>query len=111
METVAGTGTDGYGGPATEALLNNPSGVAVNAAGYVFVADWANHRIRRIAPNGAIATFAGTGAQGYDGDGGPAVEAELLAASGVTVDATGRVYIADSGSHRVRVVDLAEGCQ
>ena len=114
IETIAGTGTDGYGsdgGPATDALLNNPSGVSVSAAGYVFVADWANHRIRRIAPNGTIVTFAGTGANGLGGDGGPAVEAQLLGPSGVTVDAMGRVYIADSGSHRVRVVDLAEGCQ
>ena len=113
IETFAGTGVAGFsgdGGPATDAQVENPSGVAVSAAGYVFVADWANHRIRRIAPDGTIATFAGTGAQGFGGDGGPAVEAELLAASGVTVDAMGRVYIADSGSHRVRVVDLAEGC-
>ena len=114
IETIAGTGTEGYGGdggPAIEALFDNPSGVAVSAAGYIFVADWGNHRIRRIAPDGTIVTFAGTGVGGYGGDGGAAVQAQLLASSGVTVDAMGRVYIADASSHRVRVVDLAEGCR
>ena len=114
IETVAGTGTEGYGGdggPATEALLDYPFGVAVSGAGYVFVADWGNDRIRRIAPDGAIATFAGTGVEGYGGDGGAAVEAQLLGPSGVMVDAMGRVFIADTGSHRVRVVDLAVGCR
>ncbi|MCZ0952873.1 MAG: leucine-rich repeat domain-containing protein [Rhodospirillaceae bacterium] len=114
IETVAGTGIEGYGGdggPATGALLNYPSGVAVSGAGYVFVADWGNHRIRRIAPDGMIVTFAGTGVDGYGGDGGAAVQAQLRGPSGVTVDAIGRVYIADSNSHRVRVVDLAEGCR
>ncbi|MDD9998867.1 MAG: hypothetical protein OXQ89_14085 [Rhodospirillaceae bacterium] len=112
--TVAGTGMGGYGGdggPATEALLNNPTGVAVTGAGYVFVADWGNDRIRRIAPDGTIVTFAGTGVEGYGGDGGAAVQAQLLDPSGVTVDAMGRAYIADTSSHRVRVVDLAEGCR
>jgi len=114
IETVAGTGMGGYGGdggPATEALLNNPTGVAVTGAGYVFVADWGNDRIRRIAPDGMIVTYAGTGVEGYGGDGGAAVQAQLLDPSGVTVDAMGRVYIAETSSHRVRVVDLADGCR
>ena len=114
IETFAGTGEGGYGGDggsATEAQLLNPTGVAVSGAGYVFVADWGNERVRRIAPDGTIATFAGTGVQGYGGDGGAAVQAQLYGPSGVTVDAMGRVYIADTSSHRVRVVDLAEGCR
>lgn len=114
ITTIAGTGAEGYGGdggPATAAQLDSPSGVAVNSAGYVFVADWGNHRIRRIAPDGTIVTFAGTGMDGLGGDGGPAVAAQLYSPSGVTVDAQGRVYIADQSSHRLRVVDLAEGCR
>ena len=114
IETIAGTGTEGYGGDggeATAAHLNNPAGIAVNSAGYVFVADWGNHRIRRIAPDGTIETFAGTGVSGLGGDGEPAIATQLLSPSGVTVDAEGRVYIADQSSHRVRVVDLAEGCR
>ena len=114
ITTIAGTGTEGYGGDggeATAAHLNNPSGVAVSGAGYVFVAEFANHRIRRIAPDGTIETFAGTGVSGLGADGGPAIAAQLLQPSGVTVDPQGRVYIADQSSHRVRVVDLAEGCR
>ena len=64
-----------------------------------------------VGPDGMIETFAGTGVNGLGGDGGPAIDAQLLNPSGVTVDAMGRVYIADSGSHRIRVVELADPCR
>ncbi|MCY3604482.1 MAG: leucine-rich repeat domain-containing protein [Gammaproteobacteria bacterium] len=114
IETFAGTGTAGYsgdGGAATEAQIDQPAGLAVSAAGYVFIADWGDHRIRRVAPSGIIETFAGTGVGGTGGDGGLAVEAQLARPSGVAVDASGNVYIADSGSHRVRVVELPDSCR
>jgi len=78
--TVAGTGVAGFsgdGGPAAAAQLNLPYGLAVDAAGNLYVADLGNSRIRRIAPDGAISTYAGGGNSGANGDGGPAVSASL----------------------------------
>ena len=110
ITTLAGTGAEGYagdGGPATEARLRYPGGVAVDAAGNVYVADWGNQRIRRIDASGTITTLAGTGARGYAGDGGPATEARLRIPRGVAVDAAGNVYVADEGNHRVRKIDAS----
>ena len=108
IDTFAGTGTIGFagdGGPAKEARLNRPYDVAADAWGYVYVADRNNHRIRRIAPDGTISTIAGTGVAGYSGDGGPATAAQLRQPSGVAVDASGYVYVADTQNHRVRRID------
>ena len=108
ITTVAGTGDPGYGGdggPATDASLNAPGGVAVDAGGNLYVGDASNHRVRRIDPSGTITTVAGTGEPGYGGDGGPAAAAELYSPDGVAVDAAGNLYIADTGNHRVRRVD------
>ncbi len=108
IDTLAGTGVAGFGGDggfAIDAQLNSPFDVAVDAAGYVYVADWVNHRIRRIGPDGTIETFAGTGVAGYGGDGGPAHRpggAQLNGPIGVAVDAAGYVYIADHATHRIR---------
>ena len=105
ITTFAGTGESGFGGdggPAVEAQLNNPAGVAVDRAGYVYIADSGNHRIRRVDLSGTITTLAGTGASGFSGDGGPAVEAQLYDPSGVAVDGAGNIYIADTGNHLVR---------
>ena len=107
--TFAGTDEHGYGGdggPATEAQLNFPSGVAVDAVGHVYVADNGNHRIRRIAPDGTIDTIAGTGQQGFSGDGGAGSDARLFLPDGVAVDAAGYVYVADLGNHRIRRIAL-----
>jgi uncharacterized protein (TIGR03437 family) len=105
--TVAGIGTAGFSGDlnrATSAALNSPRGVAVDASGNLYIADSLNSRIRRVAANGAIATVAGSGRIGYSGDGGPATNASLFFPSGVAVDATGNVYIADTQSSAVRMI-------
>ncbi|KAA0233219.1 MAG: Virginiamycin B lyase [Acidimicrobiales bacterium] len=108
VSTVAGTGQTGYsgdGGPATEATLNGPAGVAVGEDGTVFVAERDGNRVRRISPDGTISTVAGTGRAGFSGDGGPASEAELALPSYLAIGPDGALYIADTGNNRVRRVD------
>ena len=107
ITTIAGNGTFGYsgdGGAATAAELNNPTGVAVDASGNVYIADRNNNRIRKINTSGIISTFAGTGTAGYSGDDGVAKNAELYLPTGVAVDALGNVYIADYFNSRIREV-------
>ena len=91
-----------YGGPAVEAELYNPAGVAVDGAGNLYIADASNNGIRKVDSTGTITTIAGTGELGFSGDGGPAVEAELRNPRGVAVDSAGNVYIADTGNRRIR---------
>ncbi len=108
ITTVAGNGAVGYSGdndPATTAKLNAPAGVAVDSAGNLYIADSANHRIRKVDPAGTITTVAGTGAAGFAGDNGPAASARLNNPSGVALDSAGNLYIADFNNHRVRRVD------
>ncbi|AGY58927.1 hypothetical protein [Gloeobacter kilaueensis] len=108
IETIAGTGVAGYsgdGGPAKQAQLSDPAGVAVDNRGNVLVADSANNRIRSIDPDGKIRTLAGTGTEGFSGDGSPARRAKLSFPWSVTVDATGRILIADTGNNRIRSID------
>ena len=113
ITTIAGTGESGFngdGGPATQALLWGPTGVAVDLAGDIYIADTDNRRIRRVdATTGTITTIAGTGVQDHSGDGGPATLALLWGPTGVAVDLAGNVYIADTNSHRIRKVDAATG--
>jgi uncharacterized repeat protein (TIGR03803 family) len=107
ITTVAGNGTNGYsgdGGAATNASLNNPSGVAVDAAGNLFIADGNNYRVRVVDTNGNITTMAGGGTN-YPGDGGMATNASLGYPWGVSVDAARNVYIADSWNNIIRRVD------
>jgi RHS repeat-associated protein len=107
ITTVAGTGTRGFsgdGGPATEAELFGPRGAAVGPDGSVFIADTGNNRIRRVGPDGTITTVAGTGTNGYSGDGGPATEAQLYGPSDVAIGADGSIYIADTITDRIRYV-------
>ncbi|MGQ9525928.1 MAG: NHL domain-containing protein [Armatimonadota bacterium] len=107
VTTVAGTGKPGFsgdGGPAVQAQLAFPTGLAVDAEGNLYIADTDNQRIRKVARDGTISTVAGNGNQGFSGDGGPAVEAELVSPTGVAVDASGNLYIGDFGNSRVRVV-------
>jgi len=95
----------GDGGPATSASLSAPQGVAVDATGNLYITDTDNNRVRMVNPQGIISTLAGVGqAIGSLGDGGPAVNAQIIVPTGVAVDAYGDVYIADTGDSRVRVV-------
>jgi uncharacterized protein (TIGR03437 family) len=107
--TLAGNGISGFSGDglqAASAQLNGPQGVAVDSAGNVYIADTANNRVRRVAPNGVITTVAGTGAAGVSGDGGLAVNALVGNPVAVATDSVGNVYIAD-GSARVRKLFLS----
>ena len=106
ISTVAGNGTQGFSGdngPATSAQLNAPSNVAVDSAGNIYMADKFNNRIRKVV-NGVITTVAGNGTAGFGGDNGLATSAVLSGPAGLTVDATGRVYFADTGNNRIRVL-------
>ncbi len=114
IATVAGDGTAGFtgdGGPATHARLNEPYGVVIDAAGDVFFADRFNRRVRRVdARSGTITTLAGDGSKTYSGDGGPATRAGMVEPNGVALDPGGRrLFIADVGDNRIRVVDLSSG--
>jgi sugar lactone lactonase YvrE len=107
ITTVAGEGAAGYsgdGGAATTASLNAPNDVAVDAAGNLFIADFANFRIRKVGTNGIITTVAGRGTRAYSGDGGAATSASLSGVEGVKVDAAGNLFIADTGNNRIRKV-------
>ena len=110
ISTVAGSGGFGYsgdGGAATNAEMRYPHGVAVDGAGNIYIADVTNHSIRKVDSAGNISTVAGTGTDGYSGDGGAATSAELASPTGVSVDGSGNLYIAYSNNHRVRKVDIA----
>ena len=113
MTTIAGTGAGSYtgdGGPAASATLNVPSGVAIDGAGNIFIADTGNNVIREIElATGTIRTVAGNGTQGNIGDNGPATSAELNQPLGITVDIGGNLYIADTGNNRIRRVDVFSG--
>jgi len=105
ITTVAGGNTRGFygdGGPATNARLNYPQGVAVDGSGNIYIADTANNRIRMVTENGIIATIAGSGSFGQGGDGGPAKNAQLRFPSGIIADASGNVWITDDQNSRVR---------
>jgi uncharacterized protein (TIGR03437 family) len=105
--TVAGDGWGrftGDGGPATAASLDQPSGVTVDAAGNLYIADYNNQRIRKVTSGGIITTVAGDGGSKFSGDGGPAIGASLAEPAGVAVDRAGNLYIADARSQRVRKV-------
>jgi HYDIN/CFA65/VesB family protein/NHL repeat-containing protein len=107
ISTFAGSGTAGDGGPATSALLAGPSGIAVDGFGNHYIADATANKVRKVTAAGVISTFAGTGAPGYSGDGGPATSATLSGPMSVIVDGAGFVYIADTGNNVVRMVNNA----
>src|SRR5688572_17369791 len=108
ITTLAGNGSASAlqdGALATNAGLSFPGGLAVDAAGNLYIADVSNQRVRRIRPDGIISTIAGNGVSGYSGDGGPGTSARLSFPLGVATDRAGNVYIADRNNHRVRRVD------
>jgi DNA-binding beta-propeller fold protein YncE len=115
LTTVAGSGVAGHvnqglplpddGGPALDAQMNDPIGVAIDRDGNVLITDALYHRIRRVTPDGTITTIAGNGYPDFAGDGGPATEASLQYPTGVALDHDGNVFIADAANHRIRRVD------
>src|SRR5207247_899789 len=113
ITTVAGDGSAtfaGDGGAATSASLNGPFGVALDASGNLYVADLNNYRIRKVAAaTGIITTVAGNGSPAFAGDGGTATSASLDSPTGVALDASGNLYIADFGNQRIRKVAAATG--
>ncbi len=132
ITTVAGSGVpvpsgeggfSGDGGPATSAQLyimsftGTSGGIAVDSIGNLYIADTANQRIRKVSTNGIITTVAGSGVPdvngfvqgGFSGDGGPATGAQLLRPSGVAVDSSGNLYIADAVNHCIRKVNVSTG--
>ncbi|MCB4792410.1 MAG: carboxypeptidase regulatory-like domain-containing protein [Elusimicrobia bacterium] len=111
IATFAGGGVGGLGdgGPATSARLTNPSGIAVDDLGNVYISSFIDFRIRKVDTSGIISTFAGTGIAGDSGDGGKATLAQISNSYGVAVDTSGHVYISDYNSHRIRKVILGRG--
>ena len=113
ITTVAGTGHKGYvgdGGPASAALLSEPFMCAFDSAGNLYIAEATNHCIRRVdLKSGIISTIAGTGEQGYSGDGGPATEATFNQPYSLQVDSNGEVYVVDRLNYVIRKVDVATG--
>lgn len=128
ISTVAGNGEEGNagdGGPATQALLNSPNGLAFDTAGNLFIADTLNHVIRRVNRGGIITTVAGVGTQADvageapqtdvtgeapQTDNGPALLGQLAYPTGLTSDARGNIYVADRANDRVRKLHLSGGC-
>jgi len=113
ISTVAGTGAQGYagdGGPAPQALLNNPFDLAFDPAGNLCFSDTFNHCIRRIdARTGIVSTIAGTGERGFSGDGGPATRAQMDEPYGIVIDRAGNLYLADRLNRRVRRIAAGSG--
>jgi uncharacterized protein (TIGR03437 family) len=110
VSTVAGSGAIGFlgdGGPATQARFQSVDGVAADAAGNVYVAEFNGHRIRKINPEGVITTYAGTSTPGFSGDGGEPAKAQINSPIGLTVDSQGTLLIADYRNQRVRKIVTA----
>ncbi len=108
ISTIAGNGTSGSGGDggvATSAQLNFPSGMAMDSSGNLYIADYNNHRIRKVTSGGTINTVVGTGTGGYSGDTGAAASAQINSPNDVVFDSSGNLYIADYFNHCIRKVD------
>jgi uncharacterized protein (TIGR03437 family) len=109
INTIAGTGSatnSGDGGAATSAGVANPLSVVVDAAGDLYIGNGGS--VRYVSPSGTISTYAGNG-YGFSGDGGPALSAAITRVSGMALDSSGNLYLADNGNRRIRVVQPATG--
>lgn len=107
ITTFAGNGKKGFagdGGPASQASLSSPFGVAADSSGNVYIADTNNHRIRKVTPDGRITTVAGTGKPGFSGDGDRALLADLNNPVSIAVDSQGNIFVADQRNERVRKI-------
>lgn len=114
ITTIAGTGAavhGGDGGPALSASFVNPIRCVVDRNSNLYIADQGAHRVRRIDPAGNITTYAGTGAPGFSGDGGPAAAAALSNPTALATDAAGNLYITDQVNHKIRRVDTGGAIQ
>jgi sugar lactone lactonase YvrE len=113
VTTVAGNGTQGFsgdGGAAIQAEIDSPSGIAIDSAGNLFLADTHNQRVRRVdAATGIIASVAGTGQPGFSGDGGSGAAAALRLPRGLAIDASGDLFLVDSANQRIRRIDATTG--
>lgn len=112
ITTIAGTGaasSTGDGSAATAATLNGPTGIAIDAAGNIFISEGDGHRVRKINTSGTISTVVGNGTSSSTGDGGPATDAKVRRPGDLAFDASGNLYIAESGGNRVRKIDAATG--
>jgi uncharacterized protein (TIGR03437 family) len=108
ITTIAGRSHfNGEGGPATAALLHRPQGVVQTADGTIYFTDTANHRVRKIAPDGKISTIAGTGDPGYSGEGSPATQANLYFPDALAIDGAGNLFVVDQNQLRVRKINAA----
>lgn len=112
VRTFAGTGEKGYsgdGGPALKATLNNPFGITRGPDGLLYFCEFEGNLVRRIDAKGIISTVAGTGAAGFGGDGGPALQAQLNKPHEIQFGPDGRLYISDMSNHGIRALDLKSG--
>ena len=115
INTVAGNGTctktgpSGDGGPAKSASLCHPTGVAVDSGGNLYISDTGHNEVRIVSSSGTINDFAGTGKCGSSGDGGAATKAKVCAETGLGLDATGNLFIADTGNSTIREVATTTG--
>ncbi len=108
VTTIMGDGTAGSSNTGM-GRVNTPKGVAIDASGNVYVADFSNHRVRRVTPAGVVSSIAGTGSAGFSGDGGSATSAALNTPTDVSVDGAGNVYVLDNGNNRVRRITVSTG--
>ena len=112
IQSFAGTGVKGFSGdngPATHAQLDDPTGISRGPDGSLYICDTANHRIRKVSPDGKTTTVAGTGERGWSGDGGPATAARLNEPYEVRSDATGNIFWVERLSHTIRKRDVKTG--
>jgi sugar lactone lactonase YvrE len=114
VSPYAGSGSSSYGfsgdgGPALSAKITEPWGIALDAAGNLYIADTWNNRIRKVTPGGIISTIAGTANAGFSGDGGPAISAQLNMPTALAVDAQNNLFVADTNNNRIRKIDLVTG--